>query len=125
MGVRHREVRDKLRTAIERAQGFRIISVEGEAGVGKTRSIYEALLPLEGGRAFVVRLLCDPATGEFDFAPLLALVRDANPDASMPEWPDVSDAVSAVEIAGLLPLPLVLVLEDLPISVAREGEKHY
>jgi predicted ATPase len=36
----------EIRMAAETASGFNLVSVQGEAGVGKTRTVKEALEPL-------------------------------------------------------------------------------
>jgi hypothetical protein len=50
VGREHRKARLEIRKLAENATGFTMISVQGEAGVGKTRTINEALSPLRNGQ---------------------------------------------------------------------------
>lgn len=113
MGALHCRCRDDIRDAVCEARGFKLISVEGEAGIGKTRTIEEALAPLEGGRADIIRLTCEPDTGVFDFSPLLDLLDTGGAGASTREAAALTDPIEAIASIRSHPLPLILVLEDL------------
>jgi hypothetical protein len=49
-GESHRRIMREIRMAAETASGFNLVSVQGEAGVGKTRTVKEALEPLRNGK---------------------------------------------------------------------------
>lgn len=118
-GEAHHAVRDKLRESVESARGLRIISIEGEAGVGKSRCIDEALTPLEGSLAMTVRLHCAPSSGDIDLSPLLDLLDEIAPGRSQ-EPISTPSLFDAVERASSCPVPLVIVCEDLH-HLSEEG----
>jgi hypothetical protein len=112
MGRGHLDLRLRLRQGFERASGFQIVSVHGEAGVGKTRTVEEALRPVENSR-FVFRAACDPRTGRFDIARLaediaIAALRDDDASADRPD--SLRDLIPYLQRIGL---PAILLLEDL------------
>jgi tetratricopeptide (TPR) repeat protein len=49
-GTNHRRIMQEISADAETADSFKLISVQGEAGAGKTRTVKEALRPLRGGR---------------------------------------------------------------------------
>lgn len=49
-GESHRRIKREINASAEVATGFNLISVQGEAGAGKTRTVKEALEPLRNGR---------------------------------------------------------------------------
>ena len=112
MGRGHLDLRLRLRHGLEQARGFQIVSVHGEAGVGKTRTVEEALRPVENSR-FVFRAACDPRTGRFDIVRLaqdiaIAALRDDDASTERPRF--LRDLVPYLRRIGL---PVILLLEDL------------
>src|SRR6201999_4305167 len=49
-GETHVRISQEIRTHTGMATGFTLISVQGEAGVGKTRTVKESLSPLRDGQ---------------------------------------------------------------------------
>jgi hypothetical protein len=49
-GENHRRIMQEIRADVETSGGFHLISVQGEAGAGKTRTVKEALEPLRNGQ---------------------------------------------------------------------------
>jgi hypothetical protein len=111
MGKGHRQLRDDLTCKLEKASGFQVISIQGDAGVGKTRTIQEALDPLAGGLIQVFSTTCDSRSGEFDFSQMGNRLRDITEQIG--EFSDPSDLRGAVRLASRSPFPVVLILEDL------------
>lgn len=112
IGGGHRNLQHRLRDEIENGRGLRILSIHGEAGVGKTRTVEEALRPAEGSR-FVFRLACDARSGRFDIARLgediaAAAFRQDEPQADRPA--QLTELVGYLDRIGL---PAVILLEDL------------
>lgn len=52
VGQSHGRIAQEIRLAAETATGFTLVSIQGEAGVGKTRTVKEALRPLKGGTLY-------------------------------------------------------------------------
>ena len=100
---------EQIRDWVSTTRGFRFISVEGQAGIGKTRIISEALVPLEGGGADIFWARCDPDSGRFDFAALTNALGQQNEC----EIPPTAGPIAAVSLAATHDFPVVLVLEDL------------
>lgn len=54
VGADHRRIAHQVRVRAETGKGFSLISVQGEAGVGKSRTVQEALAPLRDGQMEIV-----------------------------------------------------------------------
>lgn len=109
VGTEQRAIQTGLRKLVEEEVGFNLISVQGEAGVGKSRIIRSALEPLKGGRYDIFRFDCDPHSGNLDLSEFFEKVKSALPDIDTGQQ-NVFDAVRA---AALLQTPVVFILEDL------------
>lgn len=74
---REREL-DLLMDAFARAQGGsgQVVTIAGEAGVGKSRLVYECLHRIEGQGALVFEGACAPYSRSFPYFPFVKIVRD-------------------------------------------------
>lgn len=91
---------------------FQIISVEGEAGIGKTRLIKEGLKPLEYGSLDSCWSYCSADSGQFDFSELVNIAkRQGAGDGEQSAAPtSISEAVAFIVKQRLA---VILILEDL------------
>jgi hypothetical protein len=112
IGTRVREQSESLQRAVSSNDGFQIISVEGEAGVGKTRLIAESLKPLEKGALISCWAYCDADSGRFDFTNLVGIAAERK-NYGPNEIDEPKTIQDAVTFAVAHELPLTLVLEDL------------
>jgi hypothetical protein len=91
---------------------FQIISVEGEAGIGKTRLLKQGLKPLEYGSLDPCWVYCSADTGQFDFIALVDIAKRQGGDAA--EKPTVPTSIAeAVDLIVKWRLSIILILEDL------------
>jgi hypothetical protein len=112
VGEGHRALLAKIRSTVESSTGFDLISIHGEAGVGKSRVLEEARPALDGAW-FMDRLGCDPRSGHFDIASFAARAAAA---ALRPEESEHERPAALGDVAGFLDclgLRTVLLLEDL------------
>jgi len=111
VGETHRQIQREIRTRAETGHGFSVISVQGEAGVGKSRTVQEALKPLENGQMEIIpfhfqRHQEAPSFKEF-------CERFELPDV----FSGVSDAAACllrlIEVARETAAPMIILFEDL------------
>ena len=82
-------------------QRSKITLIEGEAGIGKTRLVEEALRIATAAGATILRARCHDFGDEMPFHPFVEILRQ-----SLDRQPDLASQVSPVwlgELAGLLP----------------------
>lgn len=75
---------DRLRAALEPDSGLTVVSICGEAGIGKTRLVDEALDRLDG-TVVVLRGSCHPADRDLPFGPFVDLAMSGPPIATLDE----------------------------------------
>ncbi len=111
VGETHRRIQHEIRTRAETGQGFSLISVQGEAGVGKSRTVQEALKPLRNGQMDIFpfnfqRHQEPPSFSEFcekfDLPDTLSGIAD--PAARLKQL---------VQVAGETAAPMIILFEDL------------
>lgn len=102
----------QLSEIIASNRSFQIISIEGEAGIGKTRLLKEGLRPLEYGSSDFCWAYCSADAGQFDFSELVGIAkRQGGWDVEMPAAPiSISEAVAFI---SRYQLSVILILEDL------------
>jgi hypothetical protein len=110
VGDAQRAIQSQLRGWVEEESQFALISVQGEAGVGKSRTIRSALQPLKGGRYDLFSFECDPRTGAFDLTDLFEEMEASGTVTEGLDHRSLRDAVTAADRASA---SVLLVLEDL------------
>jgi hypothetical protein len=110
-GATHRAIAQDVRMFAGTATGFNLISVQGEAGVGKTRTIKEALTPLKDSQFEIFSYYFSKHQGvpSFeDFYRTFRFIDDLAPDL------EPSAKVSAlIRSAAEAQVPVLIQLEDM------------
>lgn len=110
-GKEHRRIRSEIRAIAENAQSFMLLSIQGEAGVGKTRTLNEAMAPLRHGKleTFTYNFTQDQSCPSFDnFFKTFNLPQEK----SLAEKPSEKVA-DLIDRAGRQGEPVLLHFEDL------------
>lgn len=113
MGLHHLKIRDDLRQQIIEASEFTIISIEGEAGVGKSRVIQEAFEQFQNGAVQFHSLSCESDTGKFNFSKIFEFVQQQVYDSFNIQHINTSRPIDALNALSTLRSRQVLLLEDL------------
>lgn len=108
-GEEHRQIAQDIRTRAENTPGFFLISLQGEAGVGKTRTIKEALEPLKNGQYELFTYNFTRNLESISFSKLFKTFGLECP-ATPPVQPRLYDSVSHIAKIGT---PILLHFEDL------------
>lgn len=98
----------------------RLVVLEGEAGIGKTRLAEEFALLVKSQAGVALSSRC--YTGEYDLAlaPFLELLRSGLAQQSSPDWHQALDAAWLSEAARLLP-DLARLRPEIDAPASREG----
>ena len=114
VGHQHHDLKEQLQAQLDRPAGNRLISIHGEAGVGKTRTVDEALSPYLDTSMLVAKMGFDE-TGRLNCDTALRRL------GAFPPEPDKASLLSQVlDAAEDYGLPVTLVLEDVHHSNKAE-----
>lgn len=113
-GEKHRLAQKEITSLIADPAPLKIISIEGEAGVGKSRTVSEALTKIgDTSASEVVWLTCSPDTGNFDFSLLWRRISDRVLNEIAPEMTASSMPYVAVNAIAGLGVSVIIIFEDL------------
>lgn len=111
VGDDHRRIAHEIRTRAEIDKGFSLISVQGEAGVGKSRTVQEALSPLRDGQLGIFPFnfqrhqqtpSFDEFYAEFDLQDVPGEIRETSARVSR-----------LIQVAVETATPMIILFEDL------------
>jgi|GEM_PF-3613548 len=111
VGQNHRRIAQEIRSRAEMRKGFSLISVQGEAGVGKSRTVQEALAPLREGQLEIVPFNFQRHQQVASFKEFCA--RFDLPDV-LSEITEPSTRISRlIQVAAETAAPMVILFENL------------
>jgi hypothetical protein len=111
VGENHRRIAQEIRLRAETGRGFSLISVQGESGVGKSRTVREALAPLHDGQLEIL-----PYTFQrHQQAPLFGnFCAKFGLQDTLSTIDDPSDRLSRlIQVAVEISAPMIIFFEDL------------
>ncbi|HEV7642781.1 MAG TPA: hypothetical protein VGO50_02460 [Pyrinomonadaceae bacterium] len=108
-GEEHRRIAQSIRTSVEGNSGFLLISFQGEAGVGKTRTIKEALKPLVNGQYEIFTYHFTRNLEDISFDDLFAAFGVGYSSDS----PEIGGLYNSIDNIAKIDHPILLHFEDL------------
>ncbi|WP_350333161.1 ATP-binding protein [Coralliovum pocilloporae] len=107
IGNQHFSIRDKLKRIFDRDSTFHFISLQGEAGAGKTRTVEEAVKPFQGSGNFIAKLSFE-SDGRLHYVNHLQELQISRNDFEHNDR-SIDTLMSAAIDYGL---PVILIIED-------------
>ena len=111
IGQDHRRIAQEIRSRAEMGKGFSLISVQGETGVGKSRTVQEALAPLREGQLEIIPFnfqrhqqapWFDEFCAKFDLPDILSEIAEPSTRISR-----------LIQVAAETAAPMVILFENL------------